>query len=749
MILNNTADVDYCQEDESIDFSIDTENLGVLFKGFSDNLYSNKIGSIVREYASNACDANTESGTDLPVVITMISPSTTTPGQIIFEDFGPGLSPSRVRDVFSKYFSSTKRNSNNEIGGYGIGSKSAFSVFDSFQIITRVDGTEYHYVMHKGLKAPQITRMLEMPTDKPNGTQIILPIKDRLQENDFEQECMQQLRYFENIDYVGFRELGNDYELVQGENWIYRTDATYRGLEACVGRVRYPLDGEVIRKLFGSGYYNYNLNNFAVRFEVGELDVTMSRESIDYNERTLEAIKKRMLALKEEFDLLYSKSNVCHTPVELMKQVLYASNQVGDSMLFVEDKLRLNTNGISKKPMPVYQPFVDMGLTIRNYSYGKVWQHNPFFFCEPFKQVSETYGSSVAVASIRDLLITKVPVYRIKGKHSAIKDAYILSGLSGYKRFITIRDRWSELKSGDNLVSQNSYEDQQTYYAHITEWFEKLVPSYDDLVVPKEFMDSQKPRKTVEPLEGEFTVKEFTYSPHREREIQYTAHQMYAHALLDTVKSSRVVIYGSEKDSDLLNKVGCLLHWFYPHGSEIKSNRARVYKLTERECKGLKGYKGFVRVTEFVNPRNKWLMRMLTNVYWANQIYTQKLVNDTGWKQSFYKNFPFNLFRMKDEVSAACGIVGYPNATALHDACKLLDHFSADFNHTSVKGIPVGMLLKEVVRFRDRYPMFTVIELPSDYYPGITEPAKKVIKEAQNYLKLTKYRLPYQLTNND
>jgi len=46
------------QLDESLDFSIDQESLGVLFKGFSDTLYSNKIGSIVREIASNCFDSH-------------------------------------------------------------------------------------------------------------------------------------------------------------------------------------------------------------------------------------------------------------------------------------------------------------------------------------------------------------------------------------------------------------------------------------------------------------------------------------------------------------------------------------------------------------------------------------------------------------------------------------------------------------------------------------------------------------------
>ena len=56
------------------------------------------------------------------------------------QDFGVGLSPSRVKDVFCSYLKSTKEDSDNVIGAFGIGSKSGLSYADIVYIQTRYNG---------------------------------------------------------------------------------------------------------------------------------------------------------------------------------------------------------------------------------------------------------------------------------------------------------------------------------------------------------------------------------------------------------------------------------------------------------------------------------------------------------------------------------------------------------------------------------------------------------------------------------
>lgn len=43
-----------------------------------------------------------------------------------FKDFGIGMSEDTIMTVFTQYGNSTKNDSNDEVGGFGIGSKTAF-----------------------------------------------------------------------------------------------------------------------------------------------------------------------------------------------------------------------------------------------------------------------------------------------------------------------------------------------------------------------------------------------------------------------------------------------------------------------------------------------------------------------------------------------------------------------------------------------------------------------------------------------
>ena len=127
MKLVSNADIQHVGTiSESIDFGIDSSNIGILFRGFSDTLYSNKIGSIVREVTSNCFDSHREAGIkdDVVILLSKADPLTGKSGKICFKDVGVGLSPDRIKNIYSKYFSSTKRGTNNEIGGFGIGAKS-------------------------------------------------------------------------------------------------------------------------------------------------------------------------------------------------------------------------------------------------------------------------------------------------------------------------------------------------------------------------------------------------------------------------------------------------------------------------------------------------------------------------------------------------------------------------------------------------------------------------------------------------
>lgn len=285
------VDIESTETLESIDFSLDMSSLGVLMKGFSDNLYSNKIGSVVREIASNCFDAHAEINNPEPVVIDLRRTADTY--EIAFIDYGPGLSPERIREVYSRYFSSTKRGSNNEIGGFGIGAKSPFSYTDSFLVKTWVDGTEYHYIMHRGVTVPEIKLIFKTETDRKNGTEVCIPVKNQ-DVDKFRTELRKQLKYFDNIDYQGECRIDNDYSIVRYGPLIMREEVKLDDgdLEVCIGKVKYPLDLNQIPYPHRTKMSEVR-DSVALHFDIGEVSVTMTRESIEYNEATVEAIVEK------------------------------------------------------------------------------------------------------------------------------------------------------------------------------------------------------------------------------------------------------------------------------------------------------------------------------------------------------------------------------------------------------------------------------------------------------------------------
>jgi HSP90 family molecular chaperone len=88
-----------------------------IFQMFTKNVYSNPIGTVVREITSNCFDSHVEAGTDNaknPVIIKHTVDTLTTDEKeetvqhyISFIDNGVGMSPERVENIYGVYFEST------------------------------------------------------------------------------------------------------------------------------------------------------------------------------------------------------------------------------------------------------------------------------------------------------------------------------------------------------------------------------------------------------------------------------------------------------------------------------------------------------------------------------------------------------------------------------------------------------------------------------------------------------------------
>jgi len=295
----------------------------IVFQMFTKNIYSNPIGTIVREITSNCFDSHIEAKVNEPVVIRKGFDKLANTHYISFIDFGVGMSPDRVENIYGIYFKSTKRTDNTQIGGFGIGGKTPLAYrrstgfgegeYDnSFNLITNYEGIKYGYVIYEGEDSPGIAELFQEPTTEHNGTEVRIPVLEK-DINTFKREMVRQLYYFENVVFDGFvadenyktdieETLTNDYTIVMAKSFFFRGDDLLDNVHVCLGRVAYPLDYSVLG--VDSSDYEFPV---AIRLEIGEIGVTPSRESLNYSEATIKLLKSKLIAVKKEITEMLGK----------------------------------------------------------------------------------------------------------------------------------------------------------------------------------------------------------------------------------------------------------------------------------------------------------------------------------------------------------------------------------------------------------------------------------------------------------
>ena len=300
--------------------SIDPKNLEFITTLLSSNLYSAPERSFIREIVSNAWDSQVEAGTtDIPIIIKITEkkeglyyPSFTGKGDITIRDFGTGLSPERFNLIYRNIGSSTKRESNDYHGAFGIGHLSGFSCSNTMYITSYYNGTCYEYIGIKDANTIVYTLVSTTPTTEKNGLEVTL-------KNVFLSKYRDSLKYISFFPNV-FIEDNNSYEdininkiRIKKYNNFWVSAAVARD-KILLGNVLYPLN---INELNLMSYTNNLLSDFlnniqdtgiVLKFDIGELSVTPNRENIIYTKESISKIINKIEdATKEIKDIINGK----------------------------------------------------------------------------------------------------------------------------------------------------------------------------------------------------------------------------------------------------------------------------------------------------------------------------------------------------------------------------------------------------------------------------------------------------------
>lgn len=265
------------------------------FQILSD-LYSDKPLAIVRELGCNASDSMTASGqADKPFHIHL--PNALEPWLII-QDFGTGISHDNIYNIYTTYFESTKTNTNSQIGCLGLGSKSPFCYTDNFTITSIHNGEKRIYNAYfNAANMPTISLMSSEKTKDGNGVAIQIPVKAN-DFNTFNHSVYKAFRFFDVKPTISGGKIDWDEIKPDFTGAFWKSYHKLNQSFAIMGGVTYPIE---TYKVDGDHYDILRKAGLVIKFDIGEIDFTPSRESISYCDDTIKAINAKLNLVKQDF----------------------------------------------------------------------------------------------------------------------------------------------------------------------------------------------------------------------------------------------------------------------------------------------------------------------------------------------------------------------------------------------------------------------------------------------------------------
>ncbi len=320
------------------------------FRILSKGIYSDPITAVIRELGTNAVDGHVLRNNGIKAAdgswiveprpgrhlepFDVHLPSRLNPTFSV-RDYGSGLSEEDVFNIYTTYFESTKRQSNDFNGSLGLGSKTPFAIVSSFTVTSYVNGQKTIYSAIIGEDGcPDIVKLASSETDEDNGVCVSLTV-DPADIYNFESRAVNVYKYFDTIPNV-YRG-GNVKDKLNIEKPVYTVETEHFGIMteyeynankvfALQANVLYRVDIEPLRgkldesllRVLNSLNGSYSGGRTILKFDNGSVNFTASREALEYTPTTIKSITSKLRAIlnsvedeyKEVLKAASEKSNI-------------------------------------------------------------------------------------------------------------------------------------------------------------------------------------------------------------------------------------------------------------------------------------------------------------------------------------------------------------------------------------------------------------------------------------------------------
>jgi hypothetical protein len=263
------------------------------------NIYNDPIMAIIRELSTNAYDSHVDAGkADVPFDVHL--PNALSP-EFVIRDYGTGMSPDKIDDIYLNFFNSTRKDSNTFIGAMGLGSKTPFAYTDQFSVTSFWNGERYDYSCFKDEEGCPTGAILNVSeTDESNGVEIKIAIRpDDI--DTFATVAKKVYTFFDvrpNVN--GYKiDIPDPKPIVSGTDFdMYDSGMLYEPLSVIMGQIRYKIDHNRFSHRLHGG-------RLVLKANIGDVSIAASREELYYDDRTDEwvqdALDRTLDEIEKEF----------------------------------------------------------------------------------------------------------------------------------------------------------------------------------------------------------------------------------------------------------------------------------------------------------------------------------------------------------------------------------------------------------------------------------------------------------------